>query len=161
MPDRVDTASARISAPPHRVYQAFASADALAAWLPPGGMTGTMLAFDFQEGGGYRLRLTYPEPGWGKSTANTDEVSVRFLRLVPGERIEQAVRFTSDDPAFAGEMHITWLLQADGEGTHVVVRCEDVPPGIVASDHEAGLASTLSNLASFVEQAGSSSPPGG
>jgi uncharacterized protein YndB with AHSA1/START domain len=116
-------------------------------------MTGSMLAFDLREGGGYRLCLTCAHPGWGKTTPDADEVTVRFTRLVPGERIEQAVAFESDDPAFAGEMRIKWLLQANGDGTHVTVRCEDVPPGISASDHEAGLASTLKNLASFVEQA--------
>jgi len=34
----------------------------------------------------------------------------------------------------------------------VTVRCEDVPAGIRPEDHQAGLASTLNNLAEFVEE---------
>lgn len=30
-------------------------------WLPPSGMTGEMLHFDFREGGSYRMRLTYAD----------------------------------------------------------------------------------------------------
>lgn len=35
----------------------------------------------------------------------------------------------------------------------MTVRCEDVPAGIRAEDHAAGLQSTLDNLAAFVESA--------
>jgi hypothetical protein len=34
----------------------------------------------------------------------------------------------------------------------VTVRCENVPAGIQADDHQAGLKSTLSNLAAFAER---------
>jgi hypothetical protein len=37
------------------------------------------------------------------------------------------------------------------DGTLVTIRCEDVPTGIAAEDHQAGLNSTLVNLAAFVE----------
>jgi uncharacterized protein YndB with AHSA1/START domain len=114
-----------------------------------------MLEFAFREGGGYRLRLTYKEPQGmpGKTSADTDEVEVRFTKLVPNMRIEQAVTFESDDPAFSGEMQIAWILEPDQRGTLVTVRCENVPLGIGADDHQAGLGSTLANLAAFVERA--------
>jgi uncharacterized protein YndB with AHSA1/START domain len=117
-------------------------------------MTGTMLAFAFGEGGSYRLRLTYNEPQHtpGKTSEDADEVEVRFVKLVPNERIEQAVTFESDDPAFSGEMRIAWILESVQNGTLVTVRCEDVPLGICAEDHQAGLQSTLSNLAAFAER---------
>jgi len=87
MSNRVDTASRLIRAPASRIYEAFATADAMKAWLPPKGMTATMLAFAFREGGAYRMRLTYQEPhaGPGKTSADADEVEVRFVRLVPSE----------------------------------------------------------------------------
>jgi uncharacterized protein YndB with AHSA1/START domain len=117
-------------------------------------MTGTMLAFAFGEGGSYRLRLTYNEPQHtpGKTAEDADEVEVRFVKLVPNERIEQAVTFESDDPAFSGEMRIVWILESVQNGTLVTVRCEDVPFGIGAEDHQAGLQSTLGNLAAFAEK---------
>lgn len=112
-----------------------------------------MLAFDFCDGGSYRMRLTYNEPQHtpGKTSDHTDECEVRFVKLIPNKRIEQAVTFASDDPALAGEMRITWTLEAAQGGTLVTVRCEDVPAGVRQEDHEVGLQSTLSNLAAFAE----------
>jgi len=153
MSKRVDTASRLISAPASTIYHAFATADSMTAWLPPQGMTGTMLAFAFHEGGAYRMRLTYNEPQRtpGKTSENADEIQVRFIRLVPNKRIEQSVTFESDDPAFSGEMRITWGFESTQNGTLVTVRCEEVPVGIEAEDHQAGLQSTLNNLAAFAE----------
>ena len=151
---RVDTASRQLRASAATIYAAFASPYAMAACLPPQGMKGTMLKFDFREGGGYRMRLTYEQPGHGsgKTSEDTDEVEVRFRRLVPDERIEESVTFESEEPAFAGEMRIVWSLEPNLEGTLVTVRCEDVPEGIPAEDHEDGLSSTLEILAAFVER---------
>ena len=155
MTTRIDTASVQIRAPAAQVFRAFADPQAVAVWLPPEGMVGRMQAFDFVAGGGYRMRLTYPAAaqGAGKTSADADEVDVRFVRIVPNACIEEAVRFESDDPAYAGEMRITWLLAPEeGAGTRVTVRCEDVPAGIAAADHVAALQSTLAQLAAFVER---------
>lgn len=154
MSKRIDTGSRLIRAPASRVYRAFATARAMESWLPPEGMTGTMLAFAFREGGAYRMRLTYNEPQHtpGKTSKDADEVEGRFVKLMPDERIEQAVAFESDDPAFAGEMRMTWTFESGKGGTLVTVRCEDVPEGIRPEDHQAGLTSTLNNLAAFVEK---------
>ena len=113
-----------------------------------------MLNFAFREGGGYRMRLTYKESQHtpGKTSENSDEVEIRFVKLVPDERIEQAVTFNSHDSAFSGEMRMTWTLESAQNGTLVTVRCEDVPAGIRPEDHQAGLKSTLSNLAMFAER---------
>lgn len=40
------------------------------------------------------------------------------------------------------------------EGTVVTIVCEDVPSGISKEDHDAGLKSSLKNLAHFVEEKG-------
>jgi len=50
--------------------------------------------------------------------------------LVPYERIVESVVFESGDPAFAGEMTITWALADVGAGTEVSVLCEDIPAGV-------------------------------
>jgi uncharacterized protein YndB with AHSA1/START domain len=137
------------------VYRAFAEPGALERWLPPDGMTGAMLAFDFRAGGGYRMRLTYPEAqrGQGKTTEDADEVAVRIVALEPGRRLVQEVVFASEDPAFAGTMRMTWALGPDGDGTRVTVRAEGVPEGIRPDDHEAAMRSSLAQLATFVEGA--------
>ena len=122
-------------------------------WLPPNGMTGAMLQFDFREGGSYRMRLTYPEAqrGHGKSSADADEARVRLTKLEPRRTIEQAITFDSADPAFAGVMRMTWSLEPAGDQTLVTVRAEDVPEGIRSEDHVAALAASLAQLAAFVE----------
>jgi uncharacterized protein YndB with AHSA1/START domain len=112
-------------------------------------MTGHMERFDFREGGSYRLRLTYDHDDHapGKSSADGDEVEVSFVRLVRDRRIEQAVTFDSEDPRFSGVMTVTWTFTPTPSGTEVSVRCENVPEGISAEDHAAGLSSSLANLA--------------
>jgi hypothetical protein len=61
------------------------------------------------------------------------------------------VDFESEKPEFAGSMTMTWSFAAVDQGTEVTVRCENVPEGIRPGDHEAGLTSTLENLAGFTE----------
>jgi uncharacterized protein YndB with AHSA1/START domain len=151
---RVDSASRLIKASPRSIYQAYMDPQALISWLPPAGMTARIDAFDPREGGVYRMALTYDQSDHsapGKTSEHSDVVRGRFLELVADERIVQLVEFESKDPAFAGEMKITWLLTAVPGGTHVAILCENVPEGIRHEDHEAGLRSTLENLAAFAE----------
>jgi uncharacterized protein YndB with AHSA1/START domain len=143
-----------MAAPPGRVWAALVDPDALMVWLPPGDMTGRFERFDARPGGSYRMVLTYPDAAGapGKASADSDVVEARFLDIVPGERVVQAVDFVSDDPAYAGTMTMTWAVSAVESGTRVDIVAEDVPDGISAEDHAAGLSSSLANLAAFVEQ---------
>lgn len=151
---RTDTAGRVISAPVERVYAALVDPQALVDWLPPQGMTGRFERFDARPGGSYRLVLTYSDASAapGKASADTDIVEARFVDIVPGVRVVQAVDFVADDPAYAGTMTMTWEVSAVDGGTRVDIRAEDVPAGIRAEDHAAGLASSLANLATYVEQ---------
>jgi hypothetical protein len=62
------------------------------------------------------------------------------------------VDFESDDPAFSGTMTMTWEVVPVDAGTRIDITAEDVPDGISADDHAEGLASSLANLASYLEQ---------
>jgi uncharacterized protein YndB with AHSA1/START domain len=143
-----------IAALPERVWAALVDPEALLAWLPPGEMTGRFERFDARPGGSYRMVLTYPDASGapGKATADSDIVEARFVDIVPGKRVVQAVDFVSDDPAYAGTMTMTWEVTAVHAGTRVDIVAEDVPDGISAEDHAVGLASSLANLAAYVEQ---------
>jgi uncharacterized protein YndB with AHSA1/START domain len=151
---RTDTASRVIAAPLERIYAAFVDPDALVAWLPPNGMTGRFERFDARPGGSYRMVLTYADASAarGKATANSDIVEARFVDIVPGVRVVQAVDFVSDEPGYAGTMTMTWEVGTVEAGTRVEIRADNVPDGISAEDHAAGLASSLAKLAAYLER---------
>jgi uncharacterized protein YndB with AHSA1/START domain len=151
---RTDTASRLIGASTHKIYQAFVQPASLMSWLPPSGMSGRVLEYDFREGGRYRIELRYEErvgAESGKTTSHTDITQGRFLELVPGQRIKQSVEFESSDPSFSGEMIMTWSFDPASEGSMVTVTADNVPVGISQEDHDAGLRSSLDHLADFVE----------
>lgn len=143
-----------IAASPERVYAAFADVEALAAWLPPDGMTATFERFDLRRGGSYRLVLTYADSslGKGKATFDSDIVEARFVDVVPDTRVIQELDFVSDDPAFAGTMIMTWQLTPVDGATRVDFIADNVPEGISAEDHAVGLSTSLTNLADYVER---------
>jgi uncharacterized protein YndB with AHSA1/START domain len=136
---------------PSAVFGALVDRRALESWLPPDGMSGRFEWFDPRPGGSYRLVLTYADATGspGKSATDADIVDVRFVDIVPGERIVQSVEFAADAPEFAGTMTMTWTLRPDPGGTLVEIVADNVPDGISAED-AAGLASSLENLARFV-----------
>jgi uncharacterized protein YndB with AHSA1/START domain len=142
-----------VPAPPQRVYAALTDPEALSTWLPPTGMSARFERFDLRPGGSYRLVLTYADAsgGPGKASADTDIVNARFVDVVPGVRVVQAVDFVSEDPAFSGTMTMTWEVAAVEGGTRVDITAADVPGGILAEDHAVGLESSLANLARYLD----------
>ena len=150
---RTDRASRVIAAPRDRVFAALVDPRALTAWLPPDGMSGRFERFDPRPGGTYRFVLSYSDPpaSQGKASAESDIIEARFVEIVPGVRVVQEVEFVSDDPAYAGIMTMTWETASVGAGTRVDVTAADVPEGISEEDHAAGLASSLANLAGYLE----------
>jgi uncharacterized protein YndB with AHSA1/START domain len=122
-------------------------------WLPPKGARGSIDAFDPRPGGAFCMTLTFENSSHakGKSTSNADVVRGQFVTLEKNRRVTQRFEFDSADPAFAGTMTMTWTLNPQEEGTVLTVTAEDVPVGITAEDHEAGMASSLSNLAAIIE----------
>jgi len=151
---RTDTASLVIAAPIERVYSALVDPEALVVWLPPNGMCGRFERFDARPEGSYRMVLTYADASVarGKATPDADIVEARFIDIVPGQRVMQAVDFVSDEPGYAGTMTMTWSVAPVENGTRVEIRADNVPVGISAEDHAAGLASSLSNLAAYLDR---------
>ncbi|BAV67025.1 SRPBCC domain-containing protein [Sphingobium cloacae] len=150
---RTDRASRFIRATPKRVYQALTDPGQFAHWIAPEGARATIDRFEPEPDGALQITLTFdPRSGSAKTTANTDVVKGRFLTLDRGRCVKQAFEFESTDPAFAGTMTMTWRLALALGGTTVEVTAEDVPPGISAADHHAGMASSLANLAALFEQ---------
>jgi uncharacterized protein YndB with AHSA1/START domain len=150
---RADRANRVIAASPDDVYGALVDRRALEAWLPPEGMRGRIDLWDPRPGGGFRMELTYVDASGspGKTSDATDVVDVSFAELLPPTCVVQHAEFTAEDPAYAGVMTMTWQLDATGDGTEVAVTATNVPPGIDQQAHEAGIASSLANLAAYVE----------
>jgi uncharacterized protein YndB with AHSA1/START domain len=142
-----------VAAPPDRIFAALLHREALVVWLPPHGMTARFERFDPRPGGSYRLVLTYIDAGsHGKTTSDCDVVEARYVDIVPDLRVVQTVDFVSDDPEFDGTMLMTWEVAAVDGGTRVTITADNVPDGISAEDHATGLASSLANLAHYVER---------
>lgn len=151
---RTDISSRVIATSLQEAYAALVDEAALRSWLPPDGMSGQFEHFDARPGGSYRMVLTYADTSAapGKTNAGADVVEAVFVELVPGRRVVQAIEFVSDDPSFAGTMTMTWSVSPVDGGTLVEMRADDVPTGISAEDHVAGINSSLANLAAHLER---------
>ncbi len=149
---RTDTASLIIGAPVASVYHALVEPEALATWMPPGDMTGTIERFDLRPGGSFRMVLKYPDgaESEGKTTSDTDVVEARFARVISNQTVEYTVDFVSDDPAYAATMVMRWEVTAIDGGTLVTITADNVPDAIPEEDHAAGLSSSLAKLADHV-----------
>lgn len=120
--------------------------------MVPDEMTSHIHSFDAREGGAFRISLTYDLPSTaGKTTQQTDSFHGRFVKLVPGTEVVQAVEFETDDPAMAGEMTITYVLADAHGGTDLVGIHQNVPPGVPPDDNELGWRMSLAKLAKLVE----------
>ncbi len=143
-----------IKAPRQKVYQAFLDPKAVAAWFAPETMRATVHTFDPREGGKFRISLTYQKPEdsqRGKTAGDTDTYHGRFVKLVPDERIVEAIEFESPERRFAGDMRMTVMLADVDDGTDVSLLYENVPAGIRPEDNEAGSRQSLQKLAALVE----------
>lgn len=152
--ERIDRATRVILAKPKTLFRAFTDAEALSCWRAPDGMIAIVRDLDPRTGGGYRMILRYAgneAQDMGKSRPGEDEVSVRFVELLAHEKIVEAVRFLSEDPAFTQEMLLTTLFEPDRDGTRVTFMASHVPPSISAADHAEGMAAALRNLARLTE----------
>src|SRR6266516_1417285 len=125
---RTDRASRVIAAPPGRVWAALVDPEALLAWLPPGGMIGRFERFDGRPGGSYRMALTYSDASGapGKASADSDIAEARFVDIVPGRWVGQAVHFACGEPAYGGTMIMSWEVTAADAGTRVDIVAENV-----------------------------------
>ncbi|GAA4551645.1 SRPBCC domain-containing protein [Streptomyces collinus] len=148
--------SGHVDAPRAAVYRALMSAEAIARWRVPDGMSGEVHEFDAREGGRFRVSLTYETPdASGKSAAHTDTYHGHFARLVPDEQVVEVLEFEAVDPALRGAMTLTTTLtDARGGGTDVLMVHEGIPDAVPAADNETGTRMALANLARFVEADG-------
>lgn len=151
-PGRTDRAERLIAAPAERLFGCWTDPALLVHWLPPAGMTGQVDRFDPQPGGAFRLVLRYEDAEiQGKSGGGEDVVAGQFVTVDPPRHLAFTSRFRSADPRMQGEMRMDWYFEPQGRRTRVRIVASNVPPGISARDHAAGMGASLAQLAALVE----------
>ena len=143
-----------IRAPKAQVYNAFTNKNALEYWLAPNNMIGNIHSFDLRIGGGYNISLFYLDnEREGKTAENEDRFSVRFMELMPYDKIIQAINFQSDKNEFSGEMTMEITLEENKDATTTVtIIFNNIPAGINPKDNEVGTAQSLEKLAHYLER---------
>ncbi len=132
-----------LRAPAERVYRAFTDKHALEYWLPPYGFTGTVHEMDMRVGGGYRMSFT----NFGSGSSHS--FTVKFVELVPNERIRHTDRF--DDGNLPGEMTVTIDFRPVSCGTELHIIQEGIPAVIPEEMCYLGWQESLLQLARLVE----------
>lgn len=149
------TATRLVRAPREAVYAALLDPRAVEAWRVPDDMSARVLEWEPRAGGRFRVALTYRSEGLaGKTGGASDVYTGRFVRLVPGEEVVEAITFEADDPAYGGEMRLTTTLREVPGGTEVELRHEQVPDAVSPEDNATGTAMALANLAAYAERTG-------
>lgn len=142
-----DTGTVRLHrvlrAPAERVYKAFTDKSALEYWLPPYGFTGTVHEIDARVGGGYSMSFT------NFGTGSSHSFKVKFVELVPNERIRHTDRF--DDQNLAGEMFVSIDFNSVICGTEIRIVQEGIPSVIPVEMCYLGWQESLEQLARLVE----------
>lgn len=132
-----------LRAPAERVYKAFTDKNALERWLPPFGFTGSIHDIDVRVGGGYQMSFT------NFSTGSSRSFTVKYIELMPGERIWQTDRF--DDENLPGEMLVSIDLASVVCGTELKIVQEGIPSVIPLEMCYLGWQESLEMLARLVE----------
>ncbi|KGO86894.1 SRPBCC family protein [Flavobacterium suncheonense] len=132
-----------LKAPPEKVYRAFTTPDALAAWFPPYGFVCTVHQMEVKEGGTYKMSFT------NFSTGNSHSFGGKYLELKPNEFLKFSDRF--DDPNLPGEMVTTVWLRKLSVGTELKIVQEGIPAAIPAEMCYLGWQDSLDKLIRLVE----------
>lgn len=148
MSERVDKASALISAPQESIYQSFIKEKSFRAWLTPPDMTNVLEAFNPVEGETFTVNLIYDDKeAAGKTSDNVDRYTGVFKTLEPYNRVVFTVEFDTDDEKYKDVMEQEWLMVDQGNETEVIVTCRNVPESIDQGVHERSLIVALYRLA--------------
>jgi uncharacterized protein YndB with AHSA1/START domain len=132
-----------LKASPEKVFRAFTTANAMAAWLPPYGFLGEVHSIDARAGGSYKMSFT------NFSTGHSHSFGGKYLEIKPNELLKYSDRF--DDPNLPGEMITTVSLKKVMVGTELSVTQEGIPAAIPAEMCYLGWQESLDKLTKLVE----------
>lgn len=136
-----------IRAPRERVYDAFTTRDALAAWMCPRGMRLAEVAADAREGGRYRIVMQARD-------GTTFIVGGVYRELARPERLVFTWRWENETMP-GGETLITVTFAAREGGTDLLLRHTGFPDAGLRDSHGHGWRSTFNRLVELLDERGS------
>ncbi len=132
-----------LAATPEKVFRAFSSADAMAAWLPPYGFVCKVHEMDFTTGGQFNMSFT------NFTTGNSHSFGGKYLEVIKDQFLKYTDTF--DDPNLPGEMITTVQLHEVSCGTELTITQEGIPDAIPAEMCYLGWQESLEKMKKLVE----------
>jgi len=132
-----------IKASPEKLFRAFTSNTAIAAWLPPYGFLCTVHERNVQEGATYKMSFE------NFTTGNSHSWTGEFLEIKPNEFLKYTDKF--DDPNLPGAMVTSVWFNQTMVGTELKVLQENIPSVIPAEMCYLGWQESIEKLIKLVE----------
>ena len=132
-----------IKASPEKVFRAFTTPEAMAAWLPPYGFLCTVHSMDAKKGGKYKMSFM------NFTTGSSHSFGGEYLDIKPNEYLRYSDRF--DDPNLPGEMITTIEFKESIAGTELRIKQEGIPDVIPVDMCYLGWQDSLDKLIRMVE----------
>lgn len=131
------------TAPPEKIFRAFADPDAMASWLPPFGFVCKVHQLDFKTGGIYKMSFT------NFSTGNAHSFGGEYLEIITNKSLKYTDKF--DDPNMPGEMITTVQLKQVSCGTELHITQTGIPDVIPTEMCYLGWQESLEKLKKLTE----------
>jgi uncharacterized protein YndB with AHSA1/START domain len=132
-----------LKADPEKVFRAFTTADAMAAWLPPYGFLCQVHQIDAKVGGSYKMTFI------NFTTGNGHSFGGKYIEIKPNEFLKYTDVF--DDPNLPGEMTTTVSIKKSVAGTELKVTQEGIPDMIPVDMCYLGWQESLDKLMRLIE----------
>src|ERR1043165_2999205 len=132
-----------LKADPEKVFRAFTTADAMAAWLPPYGFLCQVHQLDAKVGGSYKMTFI------NFTTGNGHSFGGKYVEIKTNEFLQYTDVF--DDPNLPGEMTTTVWLKKSIAATDLKVTQEGIPDMIPVDMCYLGWQESFDKLMRLVE----------
>ena len=141
----------RYAATPAQVFAAWSNPRALGQWFGPPSHRCRVEEYDFQEGGGYRIRMipVSDDIDCGGDPAQDSVCAGEFVEIREAERIVMSFTWV-ENGGDIGETLLTIEFRAAGEGTELTLTHERLPDETMRDAHRGGWRGTLEGLASYL-----------
>lgn len=145
----------RLTAPPTKVFAAFADPSLVSRWLTPSPeVTLTVVQFDFHVGGAYRF--AYHVPG-----AATMFVNGHYRIIERPSKIVFSWNIEPPDEHAGIRSEVTVLLTPEGSGTRLLIRHEQLTRPGAAARHAEGWRGAVDQLAALIDDGADGGVDGG